>query len=205
MPKIVDHETRRRHIADAVHRVIDAKGMHSVSLREVAAEAGMSMGAVQHYFATKDEMLTLALQHLNTRITARVAAAAHDGTPFGLLRVALLELLPLDEERRFEARVGLAFLARSVVSEPLAALLRAGLPIVLDFYAGQLRAAQAAGQVAADVDAAKEADMLFALAQGLVNPVLIGHYTAADAEAIVDHQLGRLFGRRQPYRPGKTS
>ncbi|MFI6180337.1 TetR family transcriptional regulator C-terminal domain-containing protein [Nonomuraea sp. NPDC051191] len=91
----------------------------------------------------------------------------------------------------------LAFLARSVVAEPLAALLRAGLPIVLDFYAGQLRAAQAAGQVAADVDAVMEAAMLFAFAQGLVNPIVIGHYTAEDAAALVEHQLGRLFGRPQ--------
>ncbi|MFC7584391.1 TetR/AcrR family transcriptional regulator [Nonomuraea antimicrobica] len=194
MPKIVDHEARRRHIAEAVHRVIDAKGMDSVSLREVAAEAGMSMGAVQHYFASKDEMLLLALGHLNTRISLRVAAVTHDGTPLGLLRVALLELLPLDDERRFEARVGLAFLARSVVAGDLAALLREGLPYVVGFYAGQIRAAQAAGQVEGDLDADQEAVMLFAFAQGMVNPVLIGHYTVEDAVSAVDYQLRRLRG-----------
>ncbi|WP_327085570.1 TetR family transcriptional regulator C-terminal domain-containing protein [Nonomuraea sp. NBC_01738] len=192
MPKIVDHEARRRQIADAVHRVIDARGLDSVSLREVAAEAGMSMGAVQHYFAGKDEMLTLAMLHLNTRITLRVAGAAHDGTPLGLLRVALLELLPLDEERRFEARVGLAFLARSVVAEPLAALLREGMPLVLAFYSDQIRAAQAAGQMVADLDPGLEATVLFAFAQGMVNPLLIGHYRAEDAVAAIDYQLRRL-------------
>jgi hypothetical protein len=37
--------------------------------------------------------------------------------------------------------------------------------------------------------------MLFAFAQGMVNPILIGHYTAEDAVAAVDHQLRRLSTR----------
>ncbi|MEV0385914.1 TetR/AcrR family transcriptional regulator [Nonomuraea sp. NPDC050643] len=194
MPRTVDHQARRLQIADAVHRIIDAKGMDSVSLREVAAEAGMSMGAVQYYFATKDEMLLVALEHLNARIRLRVAAAGQ-GSPLDLLRVGLLEVLPLDETRRFEARIGLAFLARSVVSEELARLFQAGLPYVVGFYADQIRAAQAAGEVAAELDADQEGRVLFALAQGLGQPTLIGHYTPEAAVAAVDYHLARLAPR----------
>ncbi|WP_336206609.1 TetR/AcrR family transcriptional regulator [Nonomuraea sp. LPB2021202275-12-8] len=197
MPKIVDHEARRRHIAEAVHRLIDAKGMDGVSLREVASEAGVSMGMVQHYFATKDEMLLLALQHLNTRISIRVAAAPDQDSPRALLRTGILELLPLDDNRRFEARVGTAFLARSVVLDPLASLLagllRTGLPYVLAFYADQIRAAQTAGQIPARLDPLQEATILFAFAQGMVNPALIGHYAPDEVVAAVDYHLDRLF------------
>ncbi|MFI7130593.1 TetR/AcrR family transcriptional regulator [Nonomuraea sp. NPDC050153] len=191
MPKIVDHEARRRHIAEAVHRLIDANGLDSVSLREVAAEAGISMGAVQYYFSTKDEMLRLALEHLNTRIRLRVATA-DQSDPLALLRVAILELLPLDENRRFESRIGLAFLARSVVADDLAELFRTGLPYVMAFYVDQIRAAQAVGQVAAHLDAEKEASVLFAFAQGLVQPALIGHYSPEAVVAAVDYHLDRL-------------
>ncbi|MFG1947023.1 TetR/AcrR family transcriptional regulator [Nonomuraea sp. NPDC048826] len=194
MPKIVDHEARRQHIAEAVHRVIDAQGMDRVSLREVAAEARVSMGQVQHYFATKDEMLVTALRHLNTRITRRVAAVG-PSTPRALLRVGTLELLPLDDERRFEARVGLAFLARAAVSPSLAALLREGLPHVLAFYAAQIRAAQTTGQIPATADPDREATILFAFAQGMVSPTLIGHYTTGEVVAAVDYHLSRLFVR----------
>ncbi|MBB5783669.1 TetR/AcrR family transcriptional regulator [Nonomuraea jabiensis] len=194
MPKIVDHEARRRHIADAVHRLIDAKGLDSVSLREVAAEAGISMGAVQYYFSTKDEMLLLALEHLNTRIRLRVASA-DQSDPLALLRVAILELLPLDENRRSESRIGLAFLARSVVADEVAEPLRAGLPYVMAFYIDQIRAAQAAGQVAADLDAEKEASILFAFAQGMVHPTLVGHYSPEAVVAAVDYHLDRLRAR----------
>ncbi|MEU0479411.1 hypothetical protein ABZ260_09565 [Streptosporangium sp. NPDC006013] len=43
---------------------------------------------------------------------------------------------------------------------------------VMAFYADQIRAAQAAGQVSAELDAAKVATILFAFAQGTVNPAL---------------------------------
>ncbi|SEF81843.1 DNA-binding transcriptional regulator, AcrR family [Nonomuraea solani] len=195
MPKTVDHQARRRQIADAVHRIIDAKGMDSVSLREVAAEAGMSMGAVQYYFATKDEMLRVALEHINTRIGLRVAAAGQGSSPLALLRVAILELLPLDETRRFEARIGLAFLARSVVADDLAELFRGGLPLVLEFYVAQVRAAQAAGEIAAGLDADKEANILFMFAQGLVQPTLVGHYPPEAVVAAIDYHLARLAPR----------
>ena len=129
MPKIVDHDARRRHIAKAVHRIIHDKGMESVSLREVAAEAGMSMGTVQYYVRTKDQMLLLALEHFRVWIGIRVAAVTErQSAPLDLLRGTVLELLPLDDERRYLNRIGLAFQASSVVADDQAAAMRLGLP-----------------------------------------------------------------------------
>ncbi|MEV4077576.1 TetR/AcrR family transcriptional regulator [Nonomuraea fuscirosea] len=193
MPKIVDHDARRRHIAEAVHRVIHAKGMESVSLREVAAEAGMSMGAVQYYVTTKDQMLLLALERIAIWIGERVAAVAADRTtPLDVLRATILELLPLDEERRYLNRIGLAFQASSVVSEDQAAAMRAGYAALLALLTDQISAAQSAGQLAAHLEAAKEASLLYAFAQGIVNPTLVGHYTPDDVAALLDHHLSRL-------------
>ena len=61
MPKQVNREERRRDIAAAVLRIVTTRGVEAASLRAVAAEASVSMGAVQHYFTTKDEMLRFAL------------------------------------------------------------------------------------------------------------------------------------------------
>ncbi|WP_459800637.1 hypothetical protein [Herbidospora sp. RD11066] len=64
----------------------------------MATEAGMSMGAVQHYVTTKNHMLLLALEHIGIWIGQRVTAvAARESTPLDLVRTAVLELLPLDE------------------------------------------------------------------------------------------------------------
>ncbi|SDH58829.1 DNA-binding transcriptional regulator, AcrR family [Nonomuraea jiangxiensis] len=196
MPKIVDHDARRRHIADAVHRVIHDKGMESVSLREVAAEAGMSMGAVQYYVTTKEQMLLLALERIGIWIGERVAAVAARGlAPLDLLRATVLELLPLDEERSYLNRIGLAFQASSVVSENQATAMRLGLPLLLALLTDQIRAAQSAGHLAAHLDAAKEASILYAFAQGIVNSTLVGHYTSEEVAALLDYHLARLGAR----------
>ena len=193
MPKIVDHDARRRHIAEAVHRIIHDKGMESVSLREVAAEAGMSMGAVQYYVTTKDHMLLLALEHIGAWIGNRLAVvAARRSTPLDLLRDTVLELLPLDDERSYLNRVGLAFQASSVVDDDQATAMRLGLPLLLSFFAEQIRAAQATGQLAAHLDADKEASILYAFAQGIVNATLVGHYTPEQVAALLDYHLARL-------------
>jgi AcrR family transcriptional regulator len=43
VPKRVDHEERRRQIADALLRAAAARGLHATGMREVAAEAGVSL------------------------------------------------------------------------------------------------------------------------------------------------------------------
>jgi AcrR family transcriptional regulator len=50
------------------------RGLEAVSLRHVATEAGVSTGMVQHYFRTKDEMMTFALEMVMDNIQARATA-----------------------------------------------------------------------------------------------------------------------------------
>ena len=70
MPRQVDHGQRRLQIARAVWSVMATRGLDAVSLRSVAAEAGISMGRVQHYFRSKDAMILHACEAM--------AQAAHD-------------------------------------------------------------------------------------------------------------------------------
>jgi TetR/AcrR family transcriptional repressor of bet genes len=174
-------------------RIIDRHGLEAVSLRHVAAEAGVSMGRIQHYFATKDQMMIFALVHVHERIYQRVNACLDPRSPRDLIRSAIIEMLPLDDERRTEARIALAFLARSAVEPALATTLREGYPHHAVFFAEQIRRAQQAGQAPADLVPEEEAVILFAITQGLVNPTLIGHYTQETVIKAVDHHLDRIF------------
>lgn len=61
MPKIVDHAQRRQTIVDAMWRVVARDGFDAVSVRAVAAEAGMSKSTIAHYFTTRDEVLAIAV------------------------------------------------------------------------------------------------------------------------------------------------
>ncbi len=76
MPKRVDHEERRSQIAEALVRVAGRRGLHAVGMRDVAAEAGVSLRLVQYYFQTKEKLLFYGLQHLTDRFSARVAPAS---------------------------------------------------------------------------------------------------------------------------------
>ena len=50
MPRVVDHAVRRQELAEALWRVVRRDGVHEVSVRTVADEAGTSPGALRHYF-----------------------------------------------------------------------------------------------------------------------------------------------------------
>lgn len=211
MPKRVDHRERRTLIADALMRVAAERGLEAVSLRHVAAEAGVSSGMVQHYFRTKDEMMSFALavvrEHNEARVTRALAALGDAPAPRTLLRTMLAELLPLDEARRADGRVALAFLAYTAVRPDVAAALHRETAELLGFIAGQIRAAQAAARGRATIDPDHAAVALLAVLEGLGVYLLGGHYPPETALAALDAQLDLLLGpegaappRRPPQR-----
>jgi AcrR family transcriptional regulator len=73
-----------------------------------------------HYFADKDELIGFAFRLVVDRAGARVRGALEHGDQLEQLRAALRETLPLDDERRAEARVWLAFVGRSLADPRLA-------------------------------------------------------------------------------------
>lgn len=190
VPKKVDHRQRREEIAVAVCRLAGRQGLDGVSLRQVATEAGVSMGRVQHYFTTKDEMLRFAFRTISERVERRMAAAVADlGTsppPRALVRALLVELLPLTEQTEAEAPVLAAFLARAVVEPALAESQRADAQRLREFVAAQIGAAPG--------DPILEATTLLAVVDGLMTQLLIGHIDPATALSTLDYQLARIFG-----------
>ena len=119
MPKLVDHEVRREELAAALWRVVVRDGVEAASVRRVAAEAGWSTGSLRHYFDSQGALLVFAMELAIERVTARLAAVDGAGTPRELAARILHEVLPLDEERRAEMQVWLAFTARSLVDPEL--------------------------------------------------------------------------------------
>lgn len=108
MPKIVDHEQRRHDLAEALWRVIAGSGPGAVSVRSVAAEAGMSPGALRHYFQTREQLLVFAMELSEARVTERIVARQAEQDPDTPMveRAAgfVEELVPLDDLRRAEFR-----------------------------------------------------------------------------------------------------
>ncbi|MQY10908.1 HTH-type transcriptional regulator BetI [Streptomyces sp. RB5] len=202
MPKQVDHAGRRRLIAEAVCSLADERGLEGVTLRDVAARAQVSMGAVQRCFHTKEEMLVFALGHIGERINERVRArlirspAQSAATALGH---AAAEISLLGEEHRAEARVWLAFVAQAAVGEALAPTLRANYAALQEAFTDLIREA-CAGTV--PLDPQREARTLLALADGLTTHVLVGHLTPEEAHDVLHAHMAGLWEALSPGRLG---
>ncbi|GAA4911658.1 AcrR family transcriptional regulator [Nonomuraea thailandensis] len=167
MPKIVDHDERRREVLSAASRVIVRDGIDAATTRAIAKEAGYSNGVLAHYFADKDEILLSALRQSHRRIRGRLTGKVAGMTGLAALREVLLDNLPLDDERAGETRLEVSFWSRSLAAERLAEVQRA--------EAGELRAAvrellgqaREAGELAGDDDLDDVTERLLALVDGL--------------------------------------
>jgi AcrR family transcriptional regulator len=210
MPKQVDYEDRRRRIAEAVCLLADEHGPQGVSMRDVAARAQVSLGAVQRCFRSKEEMLVFAVDHIGDRITERVKtrlAASPAQSAATALGHAADEMALLREEHRAEARIWLTFVAQAAVSEPLAGPLRTRYAALRNLLIRLVT--EAAGSGPADEDATPpdpqhEARALLALADGLTTHVLIGHLTEEEAEEVLHAHLAGLWERLGATRPRKA-
>ena len=131
MPRQVDHRQRREEIARALWRVVDTSGALRLSLREVAKEAGMSHGQVQHYFTSRRELLLFATDFAAERTAERIAAGladlGPDPHPRDLLRLTLTEMLPLHPDARATSRMSAAYVLEALHDDELRVRARDGM------------------------------------------------------------------------------
>ncbi|MFB7905749.1 TetR/AcrR family transcriptional regulator [Kitasatospora sp. NPDC056076] len=191
MPKLVDHEERRAHIIDALLRSAASSGLHSVTMRSVAIEAGVSVRLVQYYFDTKEQLLLAAMTRLATRmgerVQHRVRATGASSDPRAVVEAVLLEAVPTDEESRAFHLIYTEYAVLSVTDPALGGQPFLAAPDEMEaFLAAQLAAAGAA-------DPRQEAVVLLAVSAGLGLSVLLDQRTAEDATAVLRYHLGRVF------------
>jgi AcrR family transcriptional regulator len=167
MPKVVDHEQRRRELGHAVWRVIRRDGVERASVRAVAEEAGWSPGALRHYFASQSELLAFAMRLVVERIESRIAALDRASDPRQAVEQVLFELLPLDDERRAENEVWLAFTARALIDPELRVQHDEFHDALHQACASAIETLAAAGLANAGTATALQAERLHALTDGL--------------------------------------
>ncbi|MDH6709004.1 AcrR family transcriptional regulator [Kitasatospora sp. MAA19] len=198
MPKQVDHQERRETIARALWRVVERRGATHLTMREVAQEAGISLGQLQHYFTSRAAMLAFAMDLAGEQTARRVgrglAELGERPHPRDVLRVTLVEMLPLHADARATSRMGAAYVLEALHDEDVLARARGGLLQGRAMVEQVVRQAIADGLIAPDRDAVVETDLLLALT-GFTTLLELRVIEPVAVLAAVDRHLDGLFAR----------
>lgn len=106
LPRIVDHDERRKQVVGIARNVLLKHGLEKFTIRRIAEAANLSTAIISHYFRDKRELMLFIF--LNTlEITQRRFTQAVES---GLSTTACLQtLLPTDAESRDNWKVWIAF------------------------------------------------------------------------------------------------
>ncbi|WP_433504719.1 TetR/AcrR family transcriptional regulator [Pseudonocardia halophobica] len=168
MPRLADHDARRAEIVEALWRVLRRDGLAGVSVRSVAAEAGLSPTTLRYYFPSQDALLQTAMVETVTSGAARVVPLLVEAVDRKGVERMLLELLPVDERQRADPETYLALAAHARSSPALAAISEetgAGIRRLARRAVGVL---ETSGELRPELDPEATAFCLDALLQGLI-------------------------------------
>lgn len=197
MPKIVERAKRKEEVAEAAWRVIRRDGMEHASVRSIAQEAGLSAGAMRHYFATQSELLAFSMNLVSERVKKRIAGIRYTGNPFDDILLLLFELLPVDEEKRAEMEVWTSFTVKSLTDPTLHTLskrvydeLRTGIVHIIESLVAHRLAPP-------DLQRELEVERLYALIDGLAMHRLIQpeQMTPETLQSVMRHHLESICRR----------
>jgi AcrR family transcriptional regulator len=189
-------EDRKKTIARATCRAIVERGLHRMNLRDIARALGTTTGPLQHYFASKEELLLYTKNLLVDELldTAREAGSTLRGGE--RLRVVCEHLLPFTESARTAWLVLTAFNGRAIGDSQLTAIQELRYTKCRQFFEEEIKVAQDAGVLDPLVDPALEAIALASFVDGLAVQVLF--LSKGDAKwakaALIPQYLERSFG-----------
>ena len=194
MPAAVDHDVRRREVAEAVWRVLADTGFAGLSLRAVAREMGATTGLLTHYFRSKRELVRHALEVLHERTAPRMAAAGEGVRGLDGLRARLRAVLVDGEEAAVLSKVWVGFWDLALADAELGLAEAARYERWRERLRPLVQEAFQDGELATGRDQETVLDLLTAFTHGLVVQALFDpdRFPAERQYAVLDELLAAL-------------
>lgn len=191
MPARGDHEQRRQQVAQVAADLIATGGLAAATHRNIARAADCSTTVVSHYFADKRDLVEVTYRHVGERVAARMEKAAQARTDPVL--ATLEALLPLDDARRHDWRLLLAFLGVAATDAELSLEQRTRVATARDRIAEVIGAAHERDPARCGGDPAVAAEKLLALVLGIGMQALFdpGHWPPARMRRVLREALAR--------------
>lgn len=185
---------RTEEFADAALRIVARDGLHGLSFRTVAREAGWSLGAVQKAFATKDELLHAALTRAQSTVAGTFSAEPAKPTLQRWLVELVMATLPIDKERRAAVIVGVAFADRAPFDEKIAATIRSADEAIRSQLVRLFAWRRAEGELRARLDDDTLARAILAFSSGLAGQLLYDPRPITEVEVMVTEVVASTMG-----------
>lgn len=163
MPKIVDHDKRRREIAEFAIEAIAKYGLDAVKLEHVAEFARCTTGSLMHFYPSKKAILEAALAYLTTRLGERYTGALDEPD----MAESLASVLPLDAARRRPWLVWVSYLGAASNNVSLRRAHHALYAKNRVWVRRILEAAIERGEIREDLDLKIVTDQLIAVTDGI--------------------------------------
>ena len=190
---------RKRAILEATLRLVAVEGAATVRLRDVARAAGVSVGSLQYYFDSRDQLIREAFDQ-HARDVVELVALAGDGSATPPARLAaVIEAAVLRPDLRQSAALWMEFVTAGLHDDELRVLLAGAYEAWRGLLAEVVRAGAETGDFRPLLPPSAVVACLVALIDGfeLAVAVDVADATpAAIAEKIKDAATALLTGER---------
>lgn len=193
MPKIIDHDERRREIVEVAKQIILKGGFDAATMRSIAAEAGFANGALKHYFPGKDSIVAATFESILAEMSDTIETS-ESADPGMRLREFLRAPVPRDPEQIAAGRVLLALWEYAMSNDELADLYRRHLASWRQNFLDRLAEARAAGAISVGPPYDRLADEYLSVTIGatVVNLMYPEGGRIPDYDAYLDGFVARL-------------
>ena len=195
---------RREQLLSAALRAIVDRGAASVRLRDIAAEAGVSIGALQHHFESRDEIVTQAFLMRAAQVLAEAQDVAASGPDAWGSLESVIRYATTGEDRRRSAAIWVEACAAShrepTVGEAVAEVDATWLALIADIVGR--------GVAADDFVPLLPVPQLTMAVGALIDGVelaVVGGRAPEEVDRTIEDVLAAvsvLVGRHRPARPG---
>jgi TetR/AcrR family transcriptional repressor of bet genes len=189
-------EDRKMTIARATCRAIVERGLHRMNMRDIARALGTTTGPLQHYFASKEELLLYTKNLLIDELLNNARQAGSKARESDRLRIVCERLLPFTATARTAWLVLTAFNGRAIGDDQLTAIQNLRYTKCRQFFEEEIVVAKESGVLESSVDPVLEAIALASFVDGLAVQVLFlskSEIKLAKA-ALIPQYLERSFG-----------
>lgn len=186
----VDHEERRRKIAQVAAEVIAREGVEAATVRHIAAQVGCSTTLITDCFENKTELLVCAYRLVSTNtLTQFEQRVAHD--PAEILE-SLVALSAIDENSWCGWRVHVAFWEKAVRDPVLASEQRGCITTSRKYIESAIKAGYGPGG-----DISGVAQLVIALIHGISIQVLFEQesWSREQIRKLLSRQIEMALGR----------